>query len=277
MKKYILVTLVMIGLVGGLYLARYTGSHVLCKGNLTVSSRFTLNELSQKESSPLEEGMMLLKSRRDKEALIAIDKALSEDPANLQALWAKAELLRRSRKYQESEIILNEVLKKDPVYVPAILTLSYIKYKEDKINESQELVKQVLKMKTLNNEEKALAYMMIGAINSRSISDSWILKKVIHGLQVKASFDKAVRLAPDLPEVHLAVGTFYLKAPAIIGGNTVRAIRELETATRIAPDFAEANARLAQAYKKNGKIREYNFYIKRAKELDPENEVLKEL
>ncbi len=276
MKKYILIILVVIGLVGGLYVARQAGGYGLRKGTLAVSYQFTPEGIEQKKSSPFEEGMMLLKSRRDKEALAAIERALSQDPSNLEALWAKAEILRRNREYKESEAILNEILAKNPIHTPSMLTLSYIKYKENKIKESQGLVDQVLKIKNLDKEDRALAYMMLGAINSKSISDGWVLEKIIHGLQVKACFDKAAKLAADLPEVHLALGTFYLKAPGVLGGNLDKAIKELGTAVRIAPDFAEANARLAQAYKKKGKIDEYNFYIKRAKDLDPENEALTE-
>jgi hypothetical protein len=44
----------------------------------------------------------------------------------------------------------------------------------------------------------------------------------------------------------------------------------------MAPDFATANARLAQSYKKKGNKEKYNYYLQRAKELDPENEVANE-
>ncbi|MDD2752737.1 MAG: tetratricopeptide repeat protein, partial [Candidatus Omnitrophica bacterium] len=84
-------------------------------------------------------------------------------------------------------------------------------------------------------------------------------------------------LAPDLPEVRLGLGTFYLLAPGFAGGNQKAALEELEAAVRLAPDFATANARLAQAYQKAGNQEKYNFYLALAKKLDPENEVIAEL
>lgn len=276
MKKYILVILVIIGLVGGLYLARQTSGHKLKKGTLKIECKVNPQELNKSKAASLEEGIMLLKSRRDKEALAALEKVLAQEPENLEALWGKAEILCRYRKYHESEIILNEILKKNPLHIPSMLTLSYIKYKQGNLKESWDLVEHVLKIKGLDKDDEALAYMMTGAINSRNISSGNLIGKIIHGLQVKASFCKAVKLAPHLPEVHLALGTFYLMAPGILGGGVNNAIRELDIAVRIAPDFAMANARLAYAYKKKGRMSEYNFYIRRARELDPENEAIAE-
>ncbi len=122
-----------------------------------------------------------------------------------------------------------------------------------------------------------MAYVMLGAINAKLSSQSGFLNKIRYGLSIKGYFLKAKELAPDLAEVRMSLGTFYLSAPAVIGGNLNRATDELELAVKIAPDFATANARLAQCYKRKGLEDKYKFYIKRAKELDPDNEVLKEI
>ncbi len=88
---------------------------------------------------------------------------------------------------------------------------------------------------------------------------------------------KAKEINPKLPEVYLGLGCYYLLAPKVAGGNIERAIEELQCALQIAPEFCTACARLAQAYKKKGDLDKYNSYFKRAKELDPGNEVVKEL
>ncbi|MFA5411566.1 MAG: tetratricopeptide repeat protein [Candidatus Omnitrophota bacterium] len=230
-----------------------------------------------KQDAFVDKAFLLLKARKDKDALAIFEKILLEQPDNLACLWGKAEVLRRMRQYPQSERMVQEILKKNPNHTPALITLSYIRYKEERLNEASKLIEQVLKNDTLTRDDEALAYMMLGTINSRRATTGWFLNKVRYGTQIKCYFLKARGLAPDLAEVHLALGTFYLKGPLIVGGNLHKAIEELEIAVKIAPDFATPNARLAQAYQKKGDLKKYSFYLKRAKSLEPENEVLKEI
>jgi tetratricopeptide (TPR) repeat protein len=218
-----------------------------------------------------------LKARKDNEALVIFEKVLASRPDNLDALWGKAEVKRRAHKYKEAQVLLSEILKQNPEHLSSLISLAYIRYKDDKLNEALSLINRAINASSLDKENAALAYMMLGTINSRRTEKGWFFSKIRYGTQIKCYFLKAKELAPHLPEVHLGLGTFYLKAPAIAGGNLDRAVQELEAAVRIAPDFATANARLAQAYKKKGELEKYNFYLLKAKELDPENEALKEL
>jgi len=231
----------------------------------------------KKEAQSLEAGLSLLKNRRDKEALAVFETVLLAEPDNLDALWGKAEVLRRSRDYQEAEEILNKILSKTPKHVSSLISLAYIRYKDDRLKESFELVSRALKSGELYRETRALAYMMLGSINGRRSAKGGFLSKVRYGTKIKSYFLKAKKLAPDLPEAHLGLGTFYLLAPAIAGGNLDKAIEELEFAVKIAPDFATVNARLAQAYKKKGLVDKYNFHLGRAETLDPQNEALQEI
>ncbi len=224
----------------------------------------------------IDKGLALLKNRKDKEASAVFEKILFTTPDNLDALWGKAEVLRRQRDYKQAQDLLDKILKNNPNHAPSLTSLAYLRYKDDKLNEALKLIKRVLKTDNLNKEAKALAYMMLGSINSRRSSKGWLLNKITYGTQIKGYFLKAKELDPDLPEAHLGLGTFYLLAPGIAGGNLNKAIEELEYAVKIAPDFATALARLAQAYKEKGDLEKYNLYLNRAKELDPENEVLKQ-
>lgn len=228
------------------------------------------------EPQEIDNALTLLKNRKDKEASVVFEKILLAAPDNLDALWGKAEVLRRNRDYKQAQELLEKILKNNPNHAPTLTSLAYLRYKDDKLNEALKLIKRVLKTDNLNKESRALAYMMLGSINSRRSSKGWFLNKITYGTQIKGYFLKAKALAPDLPEVHLGLGSFYLLAPKIIGGNLDKAVKELELAVRLAPDFATVNARLAQTYKKKGIQYKYNFYIARAKALDPENEVLHE-
>lgn len=234
-------------------------------------------EIKAPRDPSIKEAFSLLKNRKDNAALVIFEKALREQPDDLDALWGKAEVLRRARDYKRAEDALNNILKKYPVHLSSLISLSYIRYKDDKLDEAQQLVGLVLKSDSLDKENEALAYLMLGTINSRRSAKGWFFSKIKYGMQIECFLLRAKELAPDLPEAHLGLGTFYLLAPGIAGGNLNKAIEELEMAVKIAPNLATANARLAQGYKKKGDLEKYNFYIQRTRELDPQNEVLKEI
>lgn len=231
----------------------------------------------ERENILLGEALRLLKIRKDQDALLIFEKILAKQPDNLDALWGMAEAKRRARQYKESEDILNEILKKNPQHSSSLISLAYIRYKDDRLNDAFQLVNRVLENGYLDEENKALAHMMLGTINSKRAKKGSLFCKIKYGNRIKSYFLKARELAPALPEVHLGLGTFYLLAPTIAGGNLDKAVKELELAVKIAPDFATACARLAQCYKRKDIQDKYEFYIARVKTLDPENEVLKEI
>ncbi|MCM8770392.1 MAG: tetratricopeptide repeat protein [Candidatus Omnitrophica bacterium] len=224
----------------------------------------------------LEEARSLLKMRKDNSALSEFEKILIKEPMNQEALWGKAEVLRRKHKYRESERILEEILKQNPQHAPSLISLGYIKYHDDKLAQAMEIAKNLLNQE-MDTENKALLHLLIGSINARRSSKGGLFSKLSYGTQIKNYFLKAVSLAPDLSETHLGLGSFYLMAPKIAGGNLDKAIEELEYAVMLTPDFATANARLAQAYKKKGDLAKFQHYLQRARELDPDNEVVAEI
>jgi Tfp pilus assembly protein PilF len=224
----------------------------------------------------LTEGLEFLRVRKDDAAWANFTRILAANPQETDALWGKAEVLRRKRGYEEAESLLDQVLSRDPNYVPAMVSLAYIKVKQDRLDEAQNLIANALQC-YLKKDNEALAYMMLGYINSKKAQKGNILGKLHYGTQIKCYFLKAKELAPDLPEVRLALGTFYLEAPALVGGNIRLAGEELTKAVELAPDFATANARLAQYYRNRSDFVNYNIYIEKAEMLDPDNELLKEL
>jgi len=225
----------------------------------------------------IEDAYALLRGRRDSQALRIFEQILRGDPGNIQARWGTAEVLRRENRYRDAERILIDNLEVDPQHPPSLLTLAYIRYKEDDLAQAGGLIAGALRSPQLSRQDKGLSYMLKGAINSRRSQGGWLFGKLIYGPQIKGYLLKARELAPQLPEVHLGLGTFYLLAPKIAGGNLQSAIEELRLALDLAPDFATASARLAQAYKEAGDLQKYDYYIKKARELDPENEVLQEI
>jgi tetratricopeptide (TPR) repeat protein len=247
------------------------------KGTCPISKTSTENKKREEPVPSLEDALGLLKFRKDKDARIIFERILVKEPDNLDAFWGKAEVLRRSRDYSQSEVIFQEILNKNPEHIPSLISMAYIKCKDNNLGEAAKLVNRVLNAGCLDKDNQALAYVMLGNIHSRRAIKGGLLSKIKYGTKIKSYFLKAKEISPDLPEIHLALGTFYLLAPKIIGGNLGKAIEELEYTVKIAPDFATANARLAQYHKIKGDSKEYAFYFNRAKELDPKNEVLQEL
>ena len=223
------------------------------------------------------EAIGLLEKRKDKLALAEFEKVLLVEPENIDALWGRAEVLRREYKFVEAETIFQETLKQDPQYIPSLISICYIRYHDDKLNEAMKMAKGLLRRRDIDIKNKAIVYMLVASINARRSAKGGFFSKLSYGTQIKGYFQKALDLAPELPEAHLGLGSFYLLAPKIAGGNINKAIEELGRAVILAPDFATANARLAQAYKAKGEVNKYKFYIERTKVLDPENEVLAKL
>ena len=277
MKKYILVLLVAVAAWAPLYIFR----NYQCPFKQVLAPPVTegkktalpATDLSRSEDNFLN----YLRLRKDVLALAEIEKILSLQPDDLSALWGKAEVLRRNYKFTESERILNRILALSPCHAPALISLSYIRYHDGKLNDALRLLKAVLDNPDLDRKDRTLAYMLMGSINAKRAAQGGLFSKIAYGTHVGGYFEKARALAADLSEVHLGLGAFYLLAPKIVGGGLDKAIQELEIAVKLTPDFATANARLAQAYKKKGDLEKYDFYLKQARGLDPENEVLKEI
>lgn len=269
MKKYILVLIILLAGVMPLFIFKDKLRQPLIEQEKLVCAI----DLKTYQDNILK----YLKLRQDELALKETQKLLSVKPDDLCALWAKAEILRRAYKFKESEELLKQVLAQCPEHASSLITLSYINYHDNKLSQALKILRQVLKQPDLERENEALVYLLMGSINAKRAAQGGFFSKFVYGTRVKGFFEKARFIAPDLSEVHLGLGSFYLFAPRIVGGDIDKAIEELEYAVKLAPDFATANARLAQGHKKKGNLEKYNFYIQRVKELDPENEVLKEM
>ncbi len=278
MRKYLLILFVIVWAIV-LLPKLYRGTCPLFSKSKPIAVKYIQTPKPEQidAADSLPEAFKLLKNREDSQALDIFDKILLKDPSNQDALWGKAEVLRRSRKYPESEKILKQTLAVDPNYAPSLISLAYIRYKDDNLNEAKRIIDKALENTCDDHEDAGLAYMMLGAINSRRASKSWGLGKIIYGTQIKRYFLQAVQLAPNLPETHLGLGAFYINAPHFIGGDLDKGIKELFIALKLAPKFATVSARLAQVYKRLGDEKNYRFYLERAETLDPDNEVVKEI
>ncbi len=99
------------------------------------------------------------------------------------------------------------------------------------------------------------------------------VSKAINGLAVKSNLDKAAKLQPDAAGVLFGLGSYYLLAPALAGGDKTKAEIYFKKAIAADPLFADVYVRLAQLYKIKGDKEKYNLYLAKALEIDPGNEL----
>src|SRR5215831_8477735 len=104
-----------------------------------------------------------------------------------------------------------------------------------------------------------------------SMVESWLYHSSdpIPARRDKARFnaDEALRLQPNLPEGHLALGFSYYYGDRDYG----RALAEFETAKRDLPNEAEASMAIGAIQRRQGKWAESNANFEKAATLDPKN------
>lgn len=269
MRKYLLVVLIITCILAG-------GAYALNRKKPSCPLENTLSLQGQNQNIAIERALGLLKVRKDEEARVIYENILAAAPQNIEALWGKAEILRRQYRLGEAEGILQQILKTKPNHLPSLNNLAYMRYKQNKIEEALKIIKKILDGPCMDKENQAFAYLTLGAINSQRSAKGLLFSKLQYGRQIRGDLERARALCPELAEVHLGLGIYFMKAPLLAGGNINKAISELELALKIAPDYALACARLAQAYQKKGDLKKYNFYLQRTKALDPKNYALKE-
>ena len=84
----------------------------------------------------------------------------------------------------------------------------------------------------------------------------------------------AEQLQPDSAEVMFEMGSFYLLAPRLAGGDLAKAEKYLKRGIQKDPLFADIYVGLAQFYKIKGDKEKYQFYLNKAGEIDQQNELL---
>lgn len=219
-------------------------------------------------------GLVYLNLHEDYRAEVIFKKILEVNPNTIEAKWGLAESLRREHKLDVSERMLNEVINSDPKFYPAYISLAYIRYIH---MDFQGAVKLALKVMQQGRDNVDLsnytrAYTMYAGSSGMIAHYGGPISKAINGLAVKPNLDKAELLQPNSPAVLFGLGSYYLLAPRIVGGDKVKAEKYLKRAISVDPKLAGAYLRLAQLYKIKGNIKQYDVYLKKALEADPKDE-----
>ena len=220
-------------------------------------------------------GLVHLDLRDDREAGLAFSQILAKDPGNNGAKWGRAEVLRRLHRPDEAEELLKEVIKTDPGFSPAYISLAYIKYIRLDLEEALRMALKVMRQKEgeLDQANYVRARALYAGVKGLIAHYGGPLSKVINGTIVLPTLKNMERIQPDSPVVLFGLGSFYLLAPSLAGGDMELAGEYLERAVNADPKLADIHARLAEFYQAKGDKDKSGLYLKKALEIDPLNEL----
>jgi tetratricopeptide (TPR) repeat protein len=215
-----------------------------------------------------------LRLHREKEAGLLFEQMLALDPGSIEAKWGQAEILRRTHKIKQSAELIEEILRESPNFYPAFITLAYIKYMQRDFKQTVILSLAVINdSKNADRDNYVRALLIYGGAKGMIAHFGGPLSKAINGAAIMPALRKAEAMSPHAPETLFGMGTFYLLAPPVIGGDLKKAGDYLERAIKADPLFADAYVRLAQLYKARGDEARFREYLDRALNIDPQNEL----
>lgn len=117
-------------------------------------------------------------------------------------------------------------------------------------------------------------YRLLGESQMRIISLKGWLQALTHAGTARSNLERALELDPQNAEAHLALGVYYLYAPALFGGNLERAVSEFQESEALTSDetirFLSYRWR-GVAYAKLGKIAEAREAFERALAIYPKS------
>ena len=220
-------------------------------------------------------GLVYLDLHQDQEAYQIFNGLLVSNPDMVEATWGLAESLRRKHDIIKAESLLNEAIKVDSQFAPALISLAYIKYSKMDFAGSVRLALKVIQQgpDKMDLSNYVRAYCLYAGSKGMIAYYGGLLSKLVNGLAVKSNLDKAHRLQPDSPAVLFGLGSYYLLAPAIAGGDKTKAEKYFNQALKADPLLADVYVRLAQLAKIEGDKQKYDFYLNKALEIDPQNEL----
>ncbi len=220
-------------------------------------------------------GLVYLNQHRDKEAEQVFRNILENDPQAIGAEWGLAEALRRQHKLIPAEKMLSEIIKTNAEFYPAYISLAYIKYIQMDFGQSVRLALKVMKAgrDKVDLSNYVRAYCLYAGAKGMIAHYGGAFSKLVNGLVVKSNLDTAQKLQPNSAGVLFGLGSFYLLAPRIAGGDPDKSETYLKEAISRDPSFADAYVRLAQLYKLKGDNPAFNKYLDKALTLDPGNEL----
>lgn len=220
--------------------------------------------------------LVYLNVHQDNEAESAFVKIAKLSPEVVEAQWGLAEVYRRKHNVHDAETMLEAVVVSHPRFAPAHISLGYIKYNKMEFERAVSLASEVIRQGKDNVDlsNYVRAYLLTAGSKGMIAHYGGPLSKLINGTSVLSTLKKAESLQPDAAAVLFGLGSFYLLAPSLAGGNLQKAQVYLEKALHADPGFVDIYVRLAQVYQRKGDSAQYEQYLGKALAIDPQNELV---
>lgn len=196
-------------------------------------------------------------------------------PGTKEAVWGRAEVLRRYHQHDEAEDLLAGVVELYPEYSPAFLSLAYVRFARGRFHDAANYALAVVRRKEqdVDTTTYARALLIYAGAKGMIAHFGGPMSRIINGIIVMPTIQRAQMLKPDSPEVLFGCGCYYLLAPRGLGKNIRLAKYYLERLVEDEPLFPDGFARLAQVYKVIGDHVRYEQLLHTALDLDPKSEL----
>jgi len=217
----------------------------------TLTISFT--EASEASEDLLDIGIQLKNYEQYEGALSYIDRVLEQEPENLRALNAKAEILVNIEQYDAALSILDRILEQEPKNLLALNTKGVTFVNLERDEEALPYFEKILDIEPNNNEklektDEALSYLdkvleinpdHVEALNIKIA----ILEKLEKTEEALSYIDKILEINPDHVEALNLKGQIYTRLEKY-----EEAVLYLERAISLAPDYFELKQHWYSAY-----------------------------
>jgi len=220
-------------------------------------------------------GLVALYYYDDQTAQRIFKELLDHTPGSVSALWGIAELHRRAHRYEACRSTIDKLLAIEPAFSPAYVTLGFNAFVQAQFDDAITYAHQALAIKKPRIEHaRASAHILLAACNGIRATNASYFSKIVLGPQIMHHINKAQSLMPDTAEVLFGAGVCYLLAPKIFFGDDAKAERHLQRSIALRPLFPDGHVRMSQLLMRKGETNKADELLKKARALDPENELL---
>ena len=236
----------------------------------------TEKSLDQQDDAVYVCALRLLAVHQDEAAERYFKAILARSPDSVGAAWGVGEVARRRHDLDRSRDLLEKVVKREPAFWPAVVSLSRVVFLKQDFHRSLELAEKVTDAgeKASDSATFALGLVMVGEAKAMLAHTGGVVAKVRYGAGVQANLERAAKLRPDMPDVMLNLGAFYVFAPGIAGGDFDKGVGMLGKAIEKDPLLTDAYVRLGQAHRMKGEEQEYQSLMEQARTIDPKSELV---
>lgn len=186
----------------------------------------------------LERAMALRAAYHIKQSIEVIESSFGPQPADPQISLVLAGYYNEIKAHAHSLALYQSVLARRPGDATALVGVADELAWTKRSPEAIALCRKVLGRRDASREALAKArVVLIGAEASEAYGHG-IVSLIHYAFGVLPALKEAASTDPQSPEVHFALGRYYLHAPAFLGGDAHKAASELDLARRLDPyDF----------------------------------------